>query len=101
MDDTAHYPYSLNPYFLIPSFIICDGINSFLFQDFFQKFRSVSHAKRAFAKHLSCTHTFEQFALCGTVALLCLFLFPYYYLLVVLICCFDFEYKDNAFIIDT
>ncbi len=30
MDDTAHYPYSLNPYFLIPSFIICDGINSFM-----------------------------------------------------------------------
>lgn len=27
MDDTAHYPYSLIPYFLTPSFIICDGIN--------------------------------------------------------------------------
>ncbi len=27
MDDTAHYPYSLIPYFRTPSFIICDGIN--------------------------------------------------------------------------
>lgn len=24
---TAHYPYSLIPYFRTPSFIICDGIN--------------------------------------------------------------------------
>ena len=30
MDDTTHYLYSLIPYFLIPSFIICDGINSFM-----------------------------------------------------------------------
>ena len=43
---------------------------AFLFQNFLQKFRSVSHAKRAFAKHLSCAYSFEQFALCGTVALL-------------------------------
>ena len=27
MDDTAHYLYSPIPYFLTPSFIICDGIN--------------------------------------------------------------------------
>lgn len=27
MDDTTHYLYSLIPYFQMPSFIICDGIN--------------------------------------------------------------------------
>lgn len=43
---------------------------AFLFQYFFQKFRCVSHAKRTFAKHLSCAHTFQQLALCGTIALL-------------------------------
>ena len=30
MDDTAHYLYSLIPYLRMPSFIICDGINSFM-----------------------------------------------------------------------
>lgn len=30
MDDTTHYLYSLIPYFRMPSFIIYDGINSFM-----------------------------------------------------------------------
>ena len=178
----THCLYSLIPYLRTPSFIICDGIFTFLLQNLFQNSEASATQRGAFAKHLSCTHPFKQFALSGTVALLefihnlshaldglrlvlrgkseydacaydgsasslhithtcrkgiasilngfffhagevvigaehslcaimrttsassqllCLFLFPYYYLLVVFIGCFDLGYKDNAFIINT
>lgn len=47
-------PTSISPFFKTVNI----SSDFFLFQYFFQKFRCVSHAKRTFAKHLSCAYTF-------------------------------------------
>lgn len=51
MDDTAHYPYYLIPYFLTPSFIICDGIND-LSEEQIKKNKGIDKPSRPVNAHL-------------------------------------------------
>ena len=51
MDDTAHYPYSLIPYFQMPSFIICDGIND-LSEEQIKKNKGIDKPSRPVNAHL-------------------------------------------------